>query len=249
MAQFIPSSPFVAKLGIVAEVLDGRRGAAAHAVGPDQRHGRRHGARRCDRRAGRVTVMAAAWAGAEVPDSLRGVTTSMSMQFLAPARATDLIAVGRVLRRGKTLVNCDVDVVTPDGERSRRRSPPTRSAETSIMVKQLAASRNIASARRVGEEQRGVPWPPSFSVARLSAPPHSATLAFVTVITPAVTHAVECGSGDGVRSAVQHLRAGIATAATAAAHRRRPRRTAISRRTSRSVSARLSRSCRCAPGI
>ena len=63
-----------------------------------------------------VTVMAAAWAGADVPDSLRGVTTSMSMQFLAPARATDLIGVGRVLRRGKTLVNCDVDVVTPDGE-------------------------------------------------------------------------------------------------------------------------------------
>ncbi len=60
--------------------------------------------------------MAAAWAGAEVPDSLRGVTTSMSMQYLAPASATDLIAVGRVLRRGKTLVNVDVDVVTPDGD-------------------------------------------------------------------------------------------------------------------------------------
>jgi hypothetical protein len=40
----------------------------------------------------------------------------MSMQFLAPARATDLIAIGRVLRRGKTLVNVDVDVVSPDGE-------------------------------------------------------------------------------------------------------------------------------------
>ena len=63
-----------------------------------------------------VAVRAAAWAGAEVPDSLRGVTTSMSVQFLAPAHATDLIAIGRVLRRGKTLVNCDVDVVTPDGE-------------------------------------------------------------------------------------------------------------------------------------
>jgi acyl-coenzyme A thioesterase PaaI-like protein len=40
----------------------------------------------------------------------------MAMQFLAPARATDLIGLGRVLRRGRTLVNCDVDVVTPDGE-------------------------------------------------------------------------------------------------------------------------------------
>jgi acyl-coenzyme A thioesterase PaaI-like protein len=38
------------------------------------------------------------------------------MQFLAQARATDLIGVGRVLRRGRTLVNCDVDVVTRDGE-------------------------------------------------------------------------------------------------------------------------------------
>ena len=40
----------------------------------------------------------------------------MAVQFLASARATDLIAIGRVLRRGKTLVNCDVDVVTPDGD-------------------------------------------------------------------------------------------------------------------------------------
>ena len=74
-----------------------------------------------------MTVMAAAWVGAEVPDSLRGVTTSLSMQFLAPAQATDLIGIGRVLRRGRTLVNCDVDVVTPDGVAVRRRSPPTRS--------------------------------------------------------------------------------------------------------------------------
>jgi uncharacterized protein (TIGR00369 family) len=62
-----------------------------------------------------VAVMAAAWAGAEVLTRC-AVTTSMSMQFLAPTRATDLIAIGRVLRRGKTLVNCDVNVVTADGE-------------------------------------------------------------------------------------------------------------------------------------
>jgi uncharacterized protein (TIGR00369 family) len=43
-----------------------------------------------------VTVMAAAWAGV----SLRGVTTSMAVQFLAAARATDLIGIGRVLRQG-----------------------------------------------------------------------------------------------------------------------------------------------------
>jgi uncharacterized protein (TIGR00369 family) len=63
-----------------------------------------------------VTVMAAAWAGVQAAESLRGVTTSMAIQFLAPARATDLIGVGKVLRQGKTLVSCDVDVVTPEGE-------------------------------------------------------------------------------------------------------------------------------------
>jgi uncharacterized protein (TIGR00369 family) len=116
MAQFIPASPFAAKLGIVAEVLDGDEVRLRMPWDPtnvtlgDMVHGGAIAA------LADVTVMAAAWAGAEVPDSLRGVTTSMSMHFLAPARATDLIGVGRVLRRGKTLVNCDVDVVTPDGE-------------------------------------------------------------------------------------------------------------------------------------
>jgi len=116
MAQFIPQSPFVAKLGIVAEVLTAEEVRLrlpwdeSNVTIGDMVHGGAI-ASLAD-----VTVMAAAWAGAEVPDSLRGVTTSMSMQFLAPARATDVIAIGRVLRRGRTLVNCDVDVVTPDGE-------------------------------------------------------------------------------------------------------------------------------------
>jgi uncharacterized protein (TIGR00369 family) len=116
MAQFIPQSPFVAKLGIVAEVLTAEEVRLrlpwdeSNVTIGDMVHGGAI-ASLAD-----VKVMAAAWVGAEVPDSLRGVTTSMSMQFLAPARATDVIAIGRVLRRGKTLVNCDVDVVTPDGE-------------------------------------------------------------------------------------------------------------------------------------
>jgi uncharacterized protein (TIGR00369 family) len=116
MAQFIPACPLGAKLGIVAEVLDGDEVRLRMPFDPtnvtlgDMVHGGAI-ATLAD-----MTVMAAAWSGAEVPDSLRGVTTSISMQFLAPAKATDLIGVGRVLRRGKTLVNCDVDVVTPDGE-------------------------------------------------------------------------------------------------------------------------------------
>ncbi len=115
MAQFIPASPFVSKLGIIAEVLDGDEvrlrlpWGESNVTVSDMVHGGAIAA------LADVAVMATAWAGAQVPDSLRGVTTSMSMQFLAPARATDLIAIGRVLRRGRTLVNCDVDVITPEG--------------------------------------------------------------------------------------------------------------------------------------
>jgi uncharacterized protein (TIGR00369 family) len=116
MAQVIPHSPFAAKLGIVAEVLDAEEVRlrmpwdTTNVTLGDMVHGGAI-ATLAD-----VTVMAAAWAGVEAVESLRGVTTSMAVQFLAPARATDLIGVGRVLRRGKTLVNCDVDVITPDGE-------------------------------------------------------------------------------------------------------------------------------------
>jgi uncharacterized protein (TIGR00369 family) len=116
MAQFIAHSPFVAKLGIVAEVLDAEEVRlrmpwdTTNVTLGDMVHGGAI-ATLAD-----VTVMAAAWAGVEAVESLRGVTTSMAVQFLAPARATDLIGVGRVLRRGKTLINCDVDIVTPGGE-------------------------------------------------------------------------------------------------------------------------------------
>lgn len=116
MARFIPQSPFVAKLGIVADALEPGEVRLRLPWDPsnitigDMVHGGAIAA------LADVTVMAAAWVGADVPDSLRGVTTSLSMQFLAPARATDLVAVGRVLRRGKTLVNCEVDVATADGE-------------------------------------------------------------------------------------------------------------------------------------
>jgi uncharacterized protein (TIGR00369 family) len=116
MAQFIPQSPFVAKLGIVAEVLDGDEVRLRLPWDPsnvtlgDMVHGGAI-ATLAD-----VTAMAAAWAVAQVPDSLRGVTVSMSVQYLAPAQATDLIGIGRVLRGGKSLLHCDVDIVTPNGD-------------------------------------------------------------------------------------------------------------------------------------
>ena len=84
MAQFIPACPLAAKLGIVAEVLEGDEVRLRMPFDPtnvtlgDMVHGGAI-ATLAD-----MTVMATAWAGAEVPDSLRGVTTSLSMQFLAP---------------------------------------------------------------------------------------------------------------------------------------------------------------------
>lgn len=115
IAQFLPQSPFVAKLGIVAEVLDADEVRLRLPWDPsnvtvgDMVHGGAIAA------LADVTVMAAAWSGAELPESLRGVTTSMALHYLAPARSTDLIGVGRALRRGKSLVNCEVEVILPDG--------------------------------------------------------------------------------------------------------------------------------------
>jgi acyl-coenzyme A thioesterase PaaI-like protein len=40
---------------------------------------------------------------------------SMALDFMAPARATDVIGVGQVLRRGRSLVNCEAEIVDPEG--------------------------------------------------------------------------------------------------------------------------------------
>lgn len=116
IAAFLQQSPFVVKLGIVAEVLeaDGVRlrlpWDPTNTTLGDMVHGGAI-ATLAD-----LTVMAAAWCGAKAPESVRGVTVSMALDYLAPARATDLIGAGRVLRRGKSLVNCEAEVLRADGE-------------------------------------------------------------------------------------------------------------------------------------
>ena len=115
IAQFIPQSPFVAKLGIVADQLGDDEVRLRLPWDPsnitvgDMVHGGAI-ATLAD-----VTVMAAAWCGAEAPPELRGVTVSMTLDFMAPARATDVIGVGRVLRRGRLLTNCEAEIVDPEG--------------------------------------------------------------------------------------------------------------------------------------
>jgi uncharacterized protein (TIGR00369 family) len=116
IAAFIPQSPFAAKLGIVAEVLEADSVRLRLPWDPsnttlgDMVHGGAI-ATLAD-----LTVMAAAWCGAMAPESLRGVTVSMALEYLAPARATDLLGEGRVLRRGKSLVSCEAEVRHPDGD-------------------------------------------------------------------------------------------------------------------------------------
>ncbi|RYF61875.1 MAG: PaaI family thioesterase [Comamonadaceae bacterium] len=64
-----------------------------------------------------VGVMAAAWAGDRVPEKLRGVTVSMSIEFIDAAFEEDIDIVGTRLRRGRRLSSCSVDLVTTVGER------------------------------------------------------------------------------------------------------------------------------------
>src|SRR3954447_6676383 len=115
MAQFIPQSPFVAKLGVVIDKLDDDEVRLRLPWDPtnttvgDMVHGGAI-ATLAD-----LTVMAAAWCGAQVPDNMRGVTVSVALDYMAPARATELIGVGRVLRRGRSLVNCEAEILDPSG--------------------------------------------------------------------------------------------------------------------------------------
>lgn len=115
IAQFLPQSPFVAKLGIVADRLEEDEVRLRLPWDPsnvtigDMVHGGAI-ATLAD-----LTVMAAAWCGAQAPPELRGVTVSMALDFMAPARATDVVGIGRVLRRGRSLVNCEAEIVDPHG--------------------------------------------------------------------------------------------------------------------------------------
>lgn len=115
IAAFLPQSPFVAKLGIVVEQLGDDEVRLRLPWDPtnvtvgDMVHGGAI-ATLAD-----LTVMAAAWSGAVAPPELRGVTVSLTLDFMAPARSTDVIGVGRVLRRGRSLVNCEAEIVDPDG--------------------------------------------------------------------------------------------------------------------------------------
>jgi uncharacterized protein (TIGR00369 family) len=63
-----------------------------------------------------IAATAAAWSGAAAGASPRGTTVGFSVNFLAAGRGQDLVAAARVIRRGKTLSVCDVEVKDVTGE-------------------------------------------------------------------------------------------------------------------------------------
>ncbi|MBF6082341.1 PaaI family thioesterase [Nocardia cyriacigeorgica] len=112
MRQFLPYSPFVQLMGaVLTEIGDGHvklrlpfrndlvtvgsmvHGGAIAAVAD-------------------FGVMVAAWAGLDIPDKVRGVTVSLSVDYIEPAVAEDLEIVGTRLRTGRRLQTCSVDVLT-----------------------------------------------------------------------------------------------------------------------------------------
>lgn len=109
MQQVVASSPYAGLLGIrVVELSDGRAVLALPFREELVTMGRTvHGgalASLLD-----TAAMAAAWSGAPEPDRLQGSTIGLTVSYLAPAEAVDVIAEARVLRRGRSVVHVDVD--------------------------------------------------------------------------------------------------------------------------------------------
>ncbi len=112
---FIPASPLARHLGLELDELEPDRARlrlpfAEHVVTMgDVVHGGAIGAL-ID-----TTATAAAWSVDEIPESMAGATVSMTVDFVAAARGKDLVAEGRVVRRGRSLCFCEVTVTEPDG--------------------------------------------------------------------------------------------------------------------------------------
>jgi uncharacterized protein (TIGR00369 family) len=67
-----------------------------------------------------LTATAAVWAGADLTQNRRGATVAITVTYLAPAHGEDLVATARVIRRGRSLCVCDVEVEGAGGEHVAR---------------------------------------------------------------------------------------------------------------------------------
>lgn len=114
LAAYIAHSPFAVQLGLRSEVIEPDHVRLAlpfreeNVTVGDVVHG------------GAISSLIdtaatiAAWSGLESLDNARGTTISLAVTFVAAARGADLVADARVVRRGKTICFCEVDV--EDGE-------------------------------------------------------------------------------------------------------------------------------------
>jgi uncharacterized protein (TIGR00369 family) len=113
--EWIASGPFDQQLGVSVEDLDPDRTAIRL---PFRHELTTHGdlvhggaiASLVD-----VAATAAAWSGADPDKVLRGTTVGFTVNYLSPGRGQDLIATARVVKRGKALCVCHVDVSGEDG--------------------------------------------------------------------------------------------------------------------------------------
>ena len=62
-----------------------------------------------------TAAMAASWSAHDVSGPLRGTTVGLSVDFVAAAQGQEVTADARVIRRGKSLCFCDVDVTDSSG--------------------------------------------------------------------------------------------------------------------------------------
>ncbi len=62
-----------------------------------------------------AAATAAAWSGVEDPLAARGTTIGFTVNFLSGARGADVLATARVVRRGRSISTCDVDVTDAAG--------------------------------------------------------------------------------------------------------------------------------------
>jgi|SRR5215204_1575976 len=114
MQVFFPNSPFVGKLGLRLDDIGEDRAAVRLPWSEENTtyaeivHGGAIAAL-ID-----ATVMATAWGGAPLPEKMRGVTVSLSTEFVDTARAEDIVGRGVVIRRGRSLCSVDVTVVGED---------------------------------------------------------------------------------------------------------------------------------------
>jgi len=110
---FLPRSPLPGHLGMVLEELGDDRAVLALPFRPelvtmgDTVHGGAIAA------LADTAGMVAAWAVEEEAPDARGSTASLTVAYTAAARAEDLRAEARVVRRGRRLCVCEVRVTAP----------------------------------------------------------------------------------------------------------------------------------------